>query len=370
MKILICADLSSVQDYIRLLAEAYTAAGHSVTLGPQRFLGDGEIPDVLHLHWPEQLYKVNDYLSVSQASLERVSARLKEYKRQGVTIVYTQHNLAPHEVLDDSFEKEIYRIFAQAADLVVHHGEASVRAVQSLAEYSSVKEHLVLPFGAYPVYAPPETPGKVLYQLPQSACVLLNFGLQRRYKGAAFIGSVFSGLDYAEYHLFTIGPLAPRPKRLPGRIWRRVRVVSNQLTQPIRKAVSGHTRLWRSVPNEEVSAIMDATDIVFLGHGSGLNSGLVTLAAGYAKPVVYPDIGNFGEQLNGWSWAEPYAPGDQISARLAITSLRSRLSCADEESMRVGHEAWIKKHDWGVHATQIIVWCKRHRMERGALIEH
>lgn len=359
MKILLCAEYSESNDYIRLLSEAYRSAGHSVVLGPLNFFHTESVPDIVHLQWPEQFYKTNRYLSTDQAALEILSSRLEWFRSQGAIIVYTVHNLAPHETEDADFEREIYQLFAQSAHLLLHHGSASIELLTDIVGQGADSQHIVVPHGAYPALRLDGMAARKRYRLPSSACVLLNFGLQRSYKGAGFINKAFSSLSDPSFHLFSIGPLSPRPTSLLGKLNHWLLGIYNSFTRSLRSMFFRHTRIWRKIPNNEIDAIMAATDIVVLGHRSGLNSGMLALAASYAKPVVYPDIGNFSEQLDGWVWAEGFVAGNIDSAKSAIEILRKRIADADLAQLRADQEAWLLRHSWEIHVNRIIEFVAR-----------
>jgi hypothetical protein len=76
--------------------------------------------DLFHLHWPEWFLGPD---------LGRHRAAIESLRSSGVRIVWTQHNLVPHD--RDPRQGPIYDAWAAAADGVVHHstyGEARVRA--------------------------------------------------------------------------------------------------------------------------------------------------------------------------------------------------------------------------------------------------
>ncbi|NNM01054.1 MAG: hypothetical protein HKO62_09910, partial [Gammaproteobacteria bacterium] len=109
------------------------------------------------------------------------------------------------------------------------------------------------------------------------------------------------------------------------------------------------TTIWRSVPHDEIARIMAATDVVFLGHQEGLNSGLIALAASYAKPVVYPNLGNFREQLAGWNWGEEYEVGNVDSAAAALRRLRERWPRQSDAASTFDNRAWLDAQAWQKH---------------------
>ena len=98
---------------------------------------------------------------------------------------------------------------------------------------------------------------------------------------------------------------------------------------------------------------MGATDIVFLGHQQGLNSGILALAASYSKAIVYPDIGNFSEQVSGWKWCEPYEVGNIESAVAAFGRLRDKFHDFNPGVELPGNAGWQEKNSWKKHVEHI-----------------
>lgn len=106
----------------------YTPMGGRVVARPSPFgpLADPDAPvdapmDLFHVHWPEWL--AFDDLDEHR----RIIATLAD---RGVPVVWTAHNLTPHEQRPDVYDP-IYQAWADTADAVIHHsawGEARTRA--------------------------------------------------------------------------------------------------------------------------------------------------------------------------------------------------------------------------------------------------
>ncbi|WP_439427697.1 hypothetical protein [Micromonospora sp. LA-10] len=95
--------------------------------------------DVLHLAWPERW---------SGTDPKRTAAAIRWVRAAGVRIVWTQHNLMPHRLKDQSgFES--YALWAKAADLVLHHSEYGKAVAQEHYAYGPHTRHLVVPHGAW-----------------------------------------------------------------------------------------------------------------------------------------------------------------------------------------------------------------------------
>lgn len=84
--------------------------------------------DQFHLHWPEHFLGTD--LTAHHTMIECIKAC-------GVPIIWTQHNLVPHNLDQRENATEIYQAWAAAADAVIHHsdsGKARVMAAFTFAE--------------------------------------------------------------------------------------------------------------------------------------------------------------------------------------------------------------------------------------------
>jgi hypothetical protein len=110
----------------------------------------------------------------------------------------------------------------------------------------------------------------------------------------------------------------------------------------------------RRVPTEEIPQIIAASDVFFLGRQDGLNSGQLALAASYGKPVVFPEIGNFKEQMAHWPWKETYQPGDVRGAVNALDRMHHRIKKYPPGSVVFDNREWLDKNRWDTHVDRII----------------
>jgi glycosyltransferase involved in cell wall biosynthesis len=95
--------------------------------------------DVVHLHWPEWL------AGLDPDRARRIADVIRD---TGVRLLWTQHNLAPH---DDPADDRAYRVWAQAADAVHHHSRWGEQEVQRRWPFRADALHRVIPhphFGA------------------------------------------------------------------------------------------------------------------------------------------------------------------------------------------------------------------------------
>jgi len=349
MRVLIAERVNSANQYIEQLTNAYQRNNCEVILDVQNFLFSNHLPDLLHLQWPEAIYKWRHQLTHDSGTIEFMESRLKFYADAGVPIVYTIHNLAPHNDAQ-VFDKDVYKLFAAYSDIVVHHGSASIEVVLEFLNFKEGAKHIVAPHGPYNYNQISSNDGvRKAYGLSNEQVVFLNFGRVRSNKGPGFTDEVFRSWKNSKVCLFTIGP---KPMSRLERIRRKV---ADRWIPPNKNA----RYIYREVKSSEIPKIMAATDIVFLGHTHGLNSGIVALAASFSKPVVYPDLGNFREQMDGWQWARYYEAGNSKSAVHSLEEILHEFSCAGEKDF--DNKQWLEKHSWDKHIQVILTEIYRYK---------
>ena len=94
--------------------------------------------DLFHLHWPEWLFGTD--LDAHRRFLALLEA-------SGLRIVWTQHNLVPHD--RDPAHVAAYELWAAAADGVIHHSEWGMGQVRERYRFRSDAIHRVIPHGHF-----------------------------------------------------------------------------------------------------------------------------------------------------------------------------------------------------------------------------
>jgi glycosyltransferase involved in cell wall biosynthesis len=94
--------------------------------------------DIFHLHWPE---------SMLPCDLARHQALISTLRAAEVRIVWTQHNLIPHQ--RDPRWRAVYEAWAAAADAVIHHSEWGRSRALERYRYAPHAVHRVIPHGHF-----------------------------------------------------------------------------------------------------------------------------------------------------------------------------------------------------------------------------
>jgi len=356
MKILLCEKAEGKNHYIKNLANEYIKRGHSVIFGVNNFLYSSFLPDIVHIQWPEAIYKWSIKLPRNKNSLDLLKKRLEWYSKNNISIIYTVHNILPHEN-SDNFDKKFFNQILKNSNLVVHHGKSSIKKIKTEFPICRNSKHIIAPHGPYNYINYNSKKAKNLYKLPLDKYVYLNFGAQREYKGNSFSKKVFKKWNNKNVFFFTIGEKKYYSKNnnLYSKINRHLKKITNENVYKIlNKFTKKEKTILKSINNKEIPKIMAASDVVFLGHQSGLNSGILALAASYKKPIVFPDIGNFKEQLIGYHDFETYSVSNINSAKNAIKRINNKIKYKGPGKININNEKWLKENSWEKHVKVIL----------------
>ncbi|MFV2065218.1 MAG: glycosyltransferase family 4 protein, partial [Chloroflexota bacterium] len=328
--------------YLRLLAGALSGQGIETTVvssWPQRLpiLGAWRAqgrPDVVHLHW------VHDFLGGSKGTPSRRNVLLFDWqlrilRARGVRIVWTVHNLKGHEAGADERDADAHRRLIERCDAIILHCEHARDALVEMYQPSAAARSRlhVVAHGGYVSHYAVDTPGaeaRAALGLPAGGKVFAFVGAIRGYKNVGELLDAFSGLA-------TLGPDArllicgkPLPKKLGRELEQRAAADPRIIL-----------RLDR-IPDEELSGILRAADVVVLPFRNILTSGSAILALSHGRPVIAPSMGCLPQTLpaDASILYEPDAT-DGLSVALKIAA------AANLEQMGERARAYADTLDWG-----------------------
>lgn len=291
-----------------------------------RFAGDGELKlswllhrrrtvAVLHFHWPQNYYYwlgrprwarvPMSWLRVGLLAIRLAFARLIGYR-----VVWTVHQLRPHESLDRRLDRVAAWLLSRASNALLAHDGSTARQTEEtlrLAPGSVV----VLPHGSYlGVYPPGRDRDAVRRELglPDDAFVFLSFGHLRGYKETAALLDAFSALDEPSIRLVVAGlPLDEGSREcalLAAEADARIRVV------------------LEFVPDAGVAELFGACDVCVFARRDGGTSGALVLALSLGIPVVAADVDAYHDLLGGGEagWLFDVRDREALAATLRLAA--------------------------------------------------
>ena len=317
--------------YVRLLQEALSEAGVACEvlegLSPrlvQSFLG---VADVLHIHWLELLY-ASPSSGRSLRLFAAVFLGLLRAKVGGCKLVYTLHNLMPHErgfVIMDQLARLL--LFRMVDAIHVHGGRAAADVAETYGRSDRV---YVIPHGSYIGAYPNQCErgqARTRLGLPEDAFVYLFLGQVRRYKGVDDLVTAFSRLGDEMSWLVIAGNAHDAE-------------YGDELAELTKSEERIRARL-QYVPDAEVQYFLNACDVCVLPYREATTSGAAILAFSFGKPIVAPSLGGFPDLASEGRGIlyEPEESGGLVEAMRRARS--ENMALAGQKAL-----AWAMEHEW------------------------
>jgi beta-1,4-mannosyltransferase len=296
--------------YVHLLYEALRTQGISVQaadLNPRRLFFESRKYDVLHIHWPEHI------LVSPGASLHRILAAALAFrssvrllKFRDIRVVWTAHNVRPHDPDAPALQVGLYRWLAQDADAVIVHTHYAAKLVRE--RLGRAGPMYLARHGNYiGSYDRPTIDRRVLrerYGFGESEHVLLAFGQIRAYKRLLELANDFEAYAPPSARLIIAGA--------PDDLY---------ITQRLKEMAAASHRivlLDRRIPDPEVGELYTLADLAVFNYSEMFSSGALMLAFSLGLAVLAPQQGTEDEHFGRpalFAWER--SPFEALSEALA-----------------------------------------------------
>lgn len=296
----------------------------------------GHGPRILHVHFFDELTQRHSRLQTIARSLGFM-ALLSSLQMRGVQIIWTAHNLEPHELYHPQLGFLVYRWMARHSAAIIVHSQAGHTMLES--RYGPLSRSVVIPHGSYiGLYGSPRdrVESRVALGLPTHGRVLLNLGTLRPYKGLEDLLVAFARLPEKQRgRLLIVG--ATKDASYAAALQRQA------------QAVTGASLYQHFVPDSEVPTYLAAADVMVLPYHTLLTSGILLWALSYGRPVVAPAFGPVRELVHEGQQGFLFTPGDPMSLEAA---LQRALAHPDLDTLGKAGLAVAQQFDWPTIARQ------------------
>lgn len=313
--------------YTNLLISALAAAGvevHEFSLSQivrSRY-------DIVHVHWPEWSLNARSRRRRLRRSASLVLA-LWWARQRGAKVMWTVHNLGPHEPAGRHGASLSWHLFGRLVDGFISLTQSGVPAAREHFPALRRTPAFVVPLGHYRDVYPTgmgRDEARSRLGLPAEASVCLFFGLVRPYKDVPGLIGAFRAMPDPDLALVIAG----RPLDADTR--RDVEVAADRDPRIV---------LWLEfVPPDEVQVFFAAADLVTLPYAETFNSAAALLALSFNRPILAPTRGAFPElrEQVGDRWVHLYE-GDLTPEVLgkALSEVSAR---TDPASVPLGSFEW------------------------------
>jgi glycosyltransferase involved in cell wall biosynthesis len=327
--------------YQRLLHPALEERGARIApdaaLRPSWAIRSGGRIDVVHLHWLEYLIGSNDRETLKPARMLvrglRLLATLGVLRARGVRVVWTVHNLTPHDALLPKLDLALARACARLSNrLVVHSRYAASRVAQAYGAQDAIVAYHGNFVDYYPAAAATREQARARLGIPAAAHVFLAFGQVRAYKRLPELVQAVRELPRDDVRLLVAG-----------------RPIPDAAGEAVVAAADGDPRIvvrLEHVADDEVAALHEAADVAVLPNREVFSSGALLLALSLGVPVIARAPSTASEVAPPPA-VQPYAPEALSEALLASMKL-------DRATTRAAALRAAADYPWGRTAQAVI----------------
>lgn len=294
--------------------------------------------DIIHFHWPQAFYRVRrrprsvtkhlSFLKFSYFMLRLAVARSLGYR-----LVWTIHQVYPHEILHRVFDRLVPLVLSRASHVVIAHDEQTAALACRHLRLSQEAVH-VAPHPSYAGAYGVERPRAVVRAelgLAETSTVFLCFGSLRAYKNVDVLLDAFAALATEHVALIIAG--------LPH---------DTKIAQRLRAAAAADPRIrarLELIPPADVPDLFAAADVVVLPRGDGGTSGSLILALDMGAPVIAAKLPTNEAITRGEAAGWLFIPGDRVSLQQCLAVAATDRKALQEK--RAGAQHVRSMLGWG-----------------------
>lgn len=300
--------------YIRLLYSPMERCAEVVDYSVARALR-GKY-DVFHVHWPDwaivQRQWWRAYPRLAAFALSMLYLRVRK-----VPIVWTVHNLRPHQSRSHLREALLYLLLSRAVTHQIHLTDATHTEMLAVQHPCARTPYTVVPHGLLATTEdfPPKSSARLASGLPSKPQVITFVGGIDRYKGVDTLISAFGKLKDENVLLFIAG-----------------RPASTDIEQEVTELSESDPRVRLRLgylSDPDLAALVACSDLMVFPYRSGLNSGSVFHALAAPRRVLLPRTPTFEsiQREVGEQWVSlfehPLTADDLSTALMTFTESSS-----------------------------------------------
>jgi beta-1,4-mannosyltransferase len=242
--------------------------------------------DVMHWHWPSHEY--NDAVSRDNTArrMQQFLDELRLARSLGWRVVWTAHNLYPHDRTHHDLNVAFRQAFVEIASAIISHCDLAAAAVRG--EFNPTAPIFVIPHGNFidvlPASVPREEERRDL-GIGDDDFVYGFIGNLLPYKGLEELIDAFRAVDPGDAWLLISGGTRPR-----------------EYGQSIVARAAGHPRIvvrtYDYAPGEAFVRVLQASEVIVLPFRASTTSGSLVQALSWPRPCIVPAMGCLPSQMD------------------------------------------------------------------------
>lgn len=293
--------------------------------------------DLMHWHWPSHEYVEPTSRDETQRRMTAFVEELRLARELGWRIVWTAHNLYPHNRTFHDIDVAFRHRFVELVTAIISHCDAAADAVRR--EFRPAAPVFVIPHGNFIDVLPPSVTRdeeRDALGIPPADFVYGFIGNLLPYKGLEELVDAFVDTDDGHAWLLISGGTRPR-----------------EYGESIVARASGHPRIvvrpYDYAPGEAFVRVLQASEVIVLPFRASTTSGSLVQALSWPRPCIVPAMGCLPAQMDADAGIlyPPDVPGALAAALVQARSID--LVAARDAALRSAVRA-----DWDAIARRTI----------------
>jgi len=281
--------------------------------------------DIVHIHWPEWQLRATPYVRMVARSTTWLAA-LTIARRRGARLIWTVHNVDPHETTPPRFSQLYWRVLTRLIDGLLSPSPTSLERISDRHPRLRDVPSEVTPIGHLRGHYPDHgsrASARAELGLDTGDVVITCFGQIRPYKGVEDLIETFRDVERDDLRLIVAG-----------------RPFDDALRERIEALARDDARIelhLEHVPDDRVQHLMRAADLAILPYAQSSNSFVALLALSFDRPLIAPSLGAFPELAErfGSRWVRLY--DSPLTSEKLVESVDL---AAPDGRPELGHHDW------------------------------
>lgn len=273
--------------YGNLLADGLARLGVEVTYVDRHDVAwireHAEDFDLMHWHWPSHEYH-RATTAETQAAMEAFVVELRLARYQGWRLVWTAHNLYPHDRTYHDINREFRFQLVELTTALIAHCDLAAEAI--CAEFHPRAPIHVIPHGNFIDVLPASVTRadeRASLGIAPESFVYGFIGNLLPYKGLEELIDTFRAVDPGDAWLLISGGVRPA------------------YCSHLRASIGDHPRIvlstYEFALGEEFVRVLEACDVIVLPFRASTTSGSLVQALSWPRPVIAPAMGCLPSQM-------------------------------------------------------------------------
>ncbi|PSB11201.1 hypothetical protein C7B62_06525 [Pleurocapsa sp. CCALA 161] len=296
---------------------------------------DGIGKVVFHLHWTNYILREANNLEDAERLKNIFIKKLFEFLAAGGSLIWTIHNVLPHDCLYLKQEIELRNIICIAASKIYIHSASSLPEIKKHLNVPSEKV-VVIPHGNY-VGVYPNTitreEARKHFNFTSEQTVFLFLGQIRKYKGVEDLIIAFNQVQKKFSHTHLL---------VAGKPMDQINLEELDIEPETKSRI---TLIERYILDNELQLFFNAADATVLPYQKILTSGSLLNAMSFGCPVIAPRVGMTKEILESGSNGFLYELRDtasltQVMFKIAALKTKEKKQLRKRSYKTIEHLSW------------------------------